>query len=114
MSAANPTKRHSNHHSTPNHQVIAITIRGNGQISAAIEGGCICRLCKLPSYPRSASRQCQLTPALLLQGFLVSFGGIPAYGLMYPQVFENPYPNLLKPLPLGVGTGSPGIPQGYL
>ena len=95
MSAANPTKWHSNHNSTPDHQVIAITICGNWQISAAIEGSYIC---KLPLYPHSAARWCQLTPALLLWGFLVSFGGIPTYGFMYPQAFENPY------LPLGAGT----------
>jgi hypothetical protein len=44
---------------------------------------------KLPppsSKPRNAARWCQLTPALLLQGFSVGFGGIPMHGQV-PQGF---------------------------
>jgi len=73
-----------------------------------------------PPYPRNTAWQCRLTLALLLQGFLVGFGGLTCTGWHTPGFSENPHPNLLKPLPwvrvwvfAGTGTGSPGIPQGY-
>jgi len=51
------------------------------------------------------ARQCQWTPALLLRGFSVGFGGIPAQGLYTPGFWQNPYPYPSKPVPLGTGTG---------
>jgi len=42
-----------------------------------------------PSQPCNAARRCQLTPELLLQGFLA---GIPMHGLECTQVFGKPLP----------------------
>jgi len=50
------------------------------------------------SLTSQCARRCQLTPALLLQGFSVAFGGIPMHGLHTPgfsnctHTCRNPYP----------------------
>jgi len=43
--------------------------------------------------PSQCAWRCQLTPALLLRGFSVSIGGIPARGLDTPGFLQNPYPS---------------------
>ena len=58
------------------------------------------------SKPRNAAQRCQLTPALLLRGLLVGFGGTPVHGLEHPWVFA-------KPLPAPVETRTPGHGQGF-
>jgi len=49
-----------------------------------------------PPQPHNAAWQCRSTPELLLRGFLAGFGGIPAHGLEYPQVFGKPLPVTLS------------------
>jgi hypothetical protein len=75
-------------------------------------------LMPLNSNPRNAAWGCQLTPALLLRGFSVGFGGIPMHESGYAQVFEKPLPAPVEPIPMarvrffaGTGTGSPEILQ---
>ena len=64
------------------------------------------RLLFIPNFqPRKTARQCQLTLALHLRGLLVGFGKIPVDGSGYTWVFENPYPSLSKPAPLGADVG---------
>jgi len=53
-----------------------------------------------------------LTPALLLRGLLVGFGGIPTHGLEYPRVFAKPEPEPVKTRTLGAGAGFHGCGYG--
>jgi len=50
-----------------------------------------------------------LTPALLLQGFSFSFGGILLHRLHTPRFLQNLYPWLQVQVSWGMGVGNPGV-----